>query len=83
MDQLDQAIKAASEPTAEAHRQVTVTISTTGRHVVVSFPVDLTDSEALEFVGWVGSGLRQALAEERAQRTGPRLIVPAGILRQQ
>lgn len=75
MDQIDQAVKAASEAPAEAHRQVTVTIATTGRHVVVSFPVDMTDGEALEFVGWIGSGLRQALAEERAQHAGPRLVV--------
>jgi hypothetical protein len=82
MDQIDAVAAAAAEPTAEEHRQVTVKIATTGRHVVISFPVDMTDSEALEFIGWLGSDLRQALAQERATRVGRGLIVPARLLRQ-
>ncbi len=81
MDPIEKAIAAAGEAPAEAHRKVTVTIASTGRHIVLSFPLDMTDSEALEFVGWVGSSLRQALSDERAKRAGPQILVPAGMVR--
>jgi hypothetical protein len=77
-DQITEAIAAGGA--AEEHRQVTVTLSSTSRHVVISFPVDITDSELLEFTGWVGSSLRLGLAQDRV---ASRLIVPTSIHRQQ
>lgn len=75
-DPIKDAIK-ASEP-VEKHAQLNVTISSTGRHVGISFPVDMTDGELLEFVGWCGTNLRLSLAQERAKTPMGRLVVARG-----
>lgn len=80
-DPVDDAIKAAeAQPPAEVHQSVTVQISSTGRHVILSFPQDLTEAELFEFVGWASNQLRIGLAQERAKRGGGRIILPAGVL---
>ena len=79
VDQIDQAIAAAEAPAPEPLQQVTVTIASTGRHVVIAFPPDMTDAEALEFVGWVGTQLRIALAQQRASAAGPQLWTPPAV----
>lgn len=78
-DPIDEAIAATNAP-SEIHEQTTVTISSTGRHVVISFPQDMTESELFEFVGWSANQLRVALAQRRAQQAGPQLIVARGKL---
>lgn len=80
MDQVGAAVKAVEEREAEAqsveeHAQVNLTITSTGRHVVFSYPVDLTDGELLEWIGFLGNNLRQALIAQRAAAAGPQLVV--------
>jgi len=58
--------------------QVTVTIATTGRPVVIGFPQDMTDSELLEFVGWCGQNLRVHLFQRRNAVAGGRIMGPNG-----
>lgn len=60
---------AAAEEKVETHNQINLTISSTGRHVLLSHPVDMTDGELLELVGFLGSTLREALARDRASRS--------------
>lgn len=77
-DQIDEAI-AATEPIAKAPPAepltITVTIASTGRKVALTFPKDLTDSELLEFIGWEGTNLRVALANERAKGPASGLVI--------
>jgi len=79
-DQIDAAIAATEQPVAEQLEQVTVTISSTGRHFVIAFPTDATDSELLEFSGWIGNQLRLVLAQRRAAAPASRIVVARGAL---
>jgi hypothetical protein len=81
-DKIDAAIEAAAAEPPEAHSQTTVRISSTGRHVVMSFPTDMTDQELLEFIGWLGASFRLGLIGERAKKESrivPVRVVPAGL----
>ncbi len=73
-DQLDAAITAAEAP-PEVRTRVNVTIGTTGRIVSIDVPVDLTDGEIAEFMGWVGTALLNAARNERAKGPASRIIV--------
>lgn len=79
MDPTDEAIASSAQPT-EQLTQLTVTIASTGRHVVIAFPLDMTDGELLEVIGWAATNLRAALAQERAKGAGGRIILPHGVL---
>jgi hypothetical protein len=72
---IDQAI-AVAEKTQVPMEQVNVTIATTGRPVQITFPVDMTDSELLEFVGWCGQNLRVHLFQRRQSPAVGRLVLP-------
>lgn len=76
-DPIDAALAAAEAPTQVAMVERMVTISSTGRPVVVAYPQDVTDGELLEFVGWVGSRLLGELRAERLKKGG---LVIAGRL---
>ena len=52
------------QPPGETHEVVTVAIST-GRHMVLSFPVDMTDGELLEMAGWIAVALRAHVTPKR------------------
>jgi len=77
-DALDEAIEGAAKRPVEME-QVTVTIATTGRPVVIAFPSDMTDQELLEFMGWMGQGLRLKLLANRQRTAGGRIVLPTGI----
>jgi hypothetical protein len=77
-DRIDAAI-AAAKPT-EVHKQHTVTISSTGRHMVISRPQDMTEAELFECVGWMANNLRLALEQEAAQRRAGGILTPGGLV---
>jgi hypothetical protein len=80
-DPIAEAIKATDQrAAAEEHQQLTVTISSTGRHVVVSFPVDISDAEMLEFTGWWTQTARLAIQDNRVKGAASRLVVARGSL---
>lgn len=78
-DPVDEAIAATAQP-GVALRQVTVTISSTGRPFVVAIPQDMTESELLEAISWMSTQLRISLAQERSKLAGGRIILPTGVL---
>lgn len=77
MDPVDEAIAAAAaQPRTFQMQQHSVTIASTGRPFVMAVPVDVTEAELLEIVGWVGRDLRLAL-QQRQRTTRPRIVIPA------
>lgn len=56
-------IKEVAESTGERHRQKLLTLASTGRHIVVSFPDDLTDQELLDFLGYLTHEFRAQLPQ--------------------
>jgi hypothetical protein len=77
-DKVDQAIAAAAlVPDFSQNVEVPILISSSGRPAVLSIPIDVTDAELLELVGWLtlpAGGLRSRLAATR----GPQLVVARG-----
>lgn len=45
----------------EPQRQKLLTLASTGRHVLLSYPVDMTDDELLDFAAWLLTGFRTEL----------------------
>lgn len=76
-DPIAQAIAATEAPAAIQMQQHTLTINSTGRPFQMVFPVDMTDSELLEVIGWMGSDLRLYLQARRKNPLG-RLVAPGG-----
>jgi hypothetical protein len=76
-DAVDAAIQQAATP---RRFRVQVNISSTQRQVLIDAPADVSDSELLEFVGWVGSQLKSALDAERRKTAGGRIVLPGGPL---
>lgn len=76
-DAVDQAIAAAEQPKPIDMAQRQVTISTTGRPFVFLHPVDMSESEVFEVVGWLATAFR-AEQEQRRKQHDPasRLWVP-------
>lgn len=66
-DAVDQAIAAAEQPKPIDMAQRQVTISTTGRPFVFLHPVDMTEAELFEVVGWMATGFRAELEQRRRQ----------------
>lgn len=38
-----------------------LTLESTGRHILISFPPDLTNQELLDFISWLATGFRANL----------------------
>lgn len=78
-DPVDAAIAAAeAKPATIQMAQEQVTISSTGRPVILVFPPDLTDSELAELTGWMLTGLRAKIAANRTPSPLSRLSAPDG-----
>jgi hypothetical protein len=72
-DRIDDAI-AAVEPIAMT--QLQINLSSTGRPVMLAVPIDLTDSELIEFIGWLGTaflGIRKPKSPIAVARSLPGL----------
>lgn len=73
-DAIDAAAAAVQEEVAQPMLQIPVKIASTGRLVIIMVPPDLTEAEALEWVGWFTSqavpGIRKQAAPAR-----PNLVV--------
>lgn len=67
-DQIDQAIAAADRPAPLELVEVPILIASTGRPAVVGIPIDVTEAEVLELVGWIASSLRKHLAANARSR---------------
>jgi hypothetical protein len=84
MSRLDDKVGPAIAAVEQAEQTVTmqqlppITISSTGRPVLLSIPVDITDSEIAELCGWMLTGLMAAKRAERANTPASRILVPAG-----
>lgn len=78
-DPIQAAIDASATPAVEEHEQVTITIASTGRHVGLSFPIDMTDAELFEFVGWASTNWRNVLLARKQQLAGGRIVLPTGV----
>lgn len=74
-DKLGAAIAAAEKPPEQELRIWSATIASTGRNASILLPVDATDGEIAEFVGWV---LGPVMATYRAERAQPRsgILIP-------
>lgn len=74
-DFLDAAIATTDQPDPPQLRQFAATIASTGRQAMILLPVDATDGEIAEFVGWV---LGPVMATYRAERAQPRsgILIP-------
>jgi hypothetical protein len=75
-DKLAPAIAAAGQPAVQPLRQWAATITSTGRQAAILLPADATDGEIAEFCGWILSTVMNTYRAERAQSSGPRLVVP-------
>lgn len=75
VDAVAQAIEATEQSVAMAQRQLT--ISSTGRPFVFLHPVDMSESEVFEVVGWLATAFRAEQEQRRKQRDpAARLWVP-------
>lgn len=45
----------------ENHRQKLLTLSSSSRHIILSYPQDMTDGELLDFGAWLLGGFRAQL----------------------
>jgi hypothetical protein len=76
-DKVGAAINAAAAP---QRFRLQVTISSTGRIVLLDAPADITDSELLEFAGYLGTQLKAQLDAARKRTAGGRIVLPDGPL---
>jgi hypothetical protein len=74
---LDDTVAAVTGTPTVQMEQVTVTIATTNRPVQIAYPLDMSDAELLEFVGWLSVQLRIHLAQRRAARPESRIVLPS------
>lgn len=52
----------------ENHQAKLLTLASSGRHVIFSFPRDLTDDELLDYLGWLLHGFRAGLPQSSPGR---------------
>lgn len=73
-DPIDKAIaaEAAKPPEMAQHQAI---IASTGRPVVLLLPMDATDGEILEVVGWIGNIVLGWYRQERAKTAVGRIVV--------
>lgn len=77
VDAVAQAIEATEQATPVAMAQRQLTISSTGRPFVFLHPVDMSESEVFEVVGWLATAFRAEQEQRRKQRDPvARLWVP-------
>lgn len=79
VDAVAQAIEATEQATPVAMAQRQLTISSTGRPFVFLHPVDMSESEVFEVVGWMATAFRaEQEQEQRRKQRDPavRLWVP-------
>lgn len=69
-DPIDAAIAAADQPTVQME-QLTITISSTGRPFIITWPSDLSEAELFEVVGFLTTGLRGEVIKRAAKRADP------------
>lgn len=55
----------------EGHRQKLLTLDTSKRHIILSYPADLTDAELLDFLGYLTHEFKSQLPP-LIQRIGTR-----------
>lgn len=58
---VERKVKEAADGLNERHRQKLLTLASTHRHVIFSYPEDMTDEEVLDFAGWFLTGFRMGL----------------------
>lgn len=76
-DAVDQAIASAEQPQPIDMAQRQLTISSTRRPFVFLHPVDMSEAELFEVVGWLSTAFRAELEQRRKQRDPTsRLWVP-------
>ena len=75
-DRIDTAIASAQ---AEERETTPITITSTGRMIMLDWPADLTDGELAEFIGWLGTNLLMHLRQRRAGDSRPRLYVAGSL----
>lgn len=63
------ALREKAQGLGETHHQIAVTIPSTKRHFILSYPDKMTDSEIVEIVGYLTVVLRTQLRQ-------PSLIIP-------
>lgn len=77
MDKIDEAVAAAAksgevvDPEPEARHTLNLTIKSTGRVVVMNFPIDLDDGEIAEWMGFLGTDLLGAVRDQRSKDAPP------------
>lgn len=74
-DPIEAAIAVTEAPVVQV-ATVQVTISSTGRPFAMQIPVDMTDGEMAEVVGWMCSTVLASLRAERAKNPASRILVP-------
>lgn len=79
-DPIAAAIAATDQPAPVEMLTIPVTIASSGRPFQVSIPIDMTDGELAEVMGWMGSAILNHLRAERLKTAGGRIIVPRGII---
>jgi hypothetical protein len=77
-DQLDAAIAATEGQKAVVQmEQINVTIASTGRPFAIGIPMDMTEPELLEVIGWMSTNLRIHLGQRRAKGPASRIVLPS------
>lgn len=61
MSRLEDNVKSVAANLNEPHYQKLLTLASSGRHIIISYPRDMTDVELLDFLGWTTHELRQSL----------------------
>lgn len=75
-DPLDAAIAAATASKVEQRTKVNVVIASTRRTFALDVPMDATDGEIAEFMGWCGSQLLATARDHRAKTANGRILIP-------
>lgn len=60
----------STQPNLEGYAQASLKLVTTGRAIYLLVPIDLTEGETLDLMGWEGAMLQKFLAGERMKRGG-------------
>lgn len=76
-DKVADAIAAAESTQRSA--KMTVRLAPHGRVVEYKFPLDMTDTEVIEFTGWLHTQFMEALRNERAKTANGRILLLNGV----
>jgi hypothetical protein len=75
-DNVDQAIARAETNVEMIH--IPVVVNATGRPFSVDVPVDMTELELIAMVGWITNALVNVVAQNRAKKSSPIVVVRGG-----